>query len=65
MQGMGSLNDSQGSKFDSKQKDTNGFKKIRVESFAKTPFFLKSPRSLTSSCHYTKEQPEGIMRMRS
>jgi hypothetical protein len=23
--------------------------KIRVESFAKTPYFLKSPRSLTSS----------------
>ena len=47
------LNDSQGSILTSKTQ-TSDFKRMRIESFAKTPSFIKSPGSLASSAHYTK-----------
>ena len=48
-----SLNESHGSGFNSKGQ-TGEFKRMRLESFAKTPSFIKSPGSLVSSAHYTK-----------
>lgn len=48
-----SIEESQGSLYNTKG-NTTDFKRIAMESFAKTPCFLKSPRSLASSAHYTR-----------
>lgn len=54
-----SLNESHGSGFNSKG-HTGDFKRMRFESFAKTPSFIKSPGSLVSSAHYTKGSFEEL-----